>query len=83
MEDWAVVLNVGSHGFGELGPGKRLMGYPLRHPHFTRSMLVFTSPILNVDLDQGVVETANGVYQLGEASSEYKSWVNISKASAA
>jgi hypothetical protein len=83
MEDWAVVQDVSSHGLGELSPGNRLMGYALRHPHFTGSILVFTSPILSVDLDQGLVETANTMYRLGEANSEYKSWVNKHRAAAA
>lgn len=83
MEDWAIVQNVSSHGFGELSPGNRLMGYALRPPHFTRSMLVFTSPILSVDFDQGVVQTHNTVYRLGETNVEYKAWVNRRRASAA
>jgi len=83
IEDWAVVQSVNSQSFGELCPSNRLMGYALRHPHFTRSILVFTSPILDVDLDQGLVETANTVYRLGEANSEYKSWVNKRRAAAA
>ena len=83
MEDWGVVQNVSSHSFGELCPGNRLMGYALRHPHFTRSMLVFTSPIASVDLEQGLVETANTMYRLGEASNEYKSWANKRRPAAA
>ena len=83
MEDWAVVKKVSSHSFGDLCPGNRLMGYALRRPHFTRSMLVFTSPIVSVDLEQGLVETVNTAYRLGEANKEYKSWVNKRRPAAA
>ena len=83
IENWGVVQNVSSQSFVELHEGNRLMGNVLGHAHFPNSKLVFTSPIVQVDLDQGVVETCNTVYRLGEASEEYKSWEYKRRASAA
>jgi len=83
IEDWAVVQSITSHTFGELYPGNRLIEYAVRHPYFTKGMLVFTSPILSVDLDQGVGRNTQCRYRLGEASDEYKSWVNKRRTAAA
>jgi len=74
IERWAVVENVSSQSFEQLQPGKRLVGYVIGHERLTNAKLVYTSPIMNIDLTQGTVETRNTMYQLGEANSEYKSW---------
>jgi hypothetical protein len=44
---------------------------------------IFTSPIIDVDSDKRVVQTRNTVYQLGEASDEYKTWDSERKGAAA
>jgi len=49
----------------------------------SRKTLVYTSPILSVDFSQGVVETLNTTYRLGEPSDEYKSWFNKRRVTAA
>lgn len=74
IENWGVVKNVISQGFEELHPGNRLTGYVLGHTNLPNTKRIFTSPILSIDLSQGVVETLNTMYQLGETSDEYKSW---------
>lgn len=74
IENWGVVELVSSQTFEELHPGNRLVGYVLGHARLPNSKLVYTSPIVSVDLSEGMVETLNTVYRLGDASSEYKSW---------
>jgi len=74
IENWAVVQSVISETFKELRPGTRLRGYVIGHATLPNTKLVYTSPILNIDLSEGVVETHNTLYQLGHASDDYKSW---------
>jgi hypothetical protein len=74
IENWGVVQNVISQGFGELYPGNRLTGYVLGHTYLPNTKRIFTSPILRIDSSQGVVETLNTMYQLGQPSDEYNSW---------
>ena len=72
IENWAVVDSVIASGFEELRPGKHLMGNVLGHASVRNTKLVYTSRIVNVY--NGVVETLNTLYQLGEPSEEYKAW---------
>jgi len=72
IENWAVVESVISPSYEELQPGKHLMGNVLGHASLQNTKLIYTSRILNVY--QGVVETLNTLYQLGEPSEEYKDW---------
>jgi hypothetical protein len=83
IENWGVVQNVSSQGFEELLPGNRLVGNVLGHACLPNTKLVYTSPIISVDLNSGVIETHNTVYRLGEASREYRSWELKRKASVA
>ena len=83
IENWGVVQNVISQGFEELHPGNRLTRYVLGHTNLPYTKRIFTSPILSVDLSQGVVETLNTMYQLGETSDEYRSWNTKRRAAAA
>jgi hypothetical protein len=83
IENWGVVESVISYGFEELQPGNRLTGFVLGHANLPNTKLVFTSPILTVDLGEGVVETLNTMYKLGEANDEYKAWAHKRKASIA
>ena len=48
------------------------MGNVLGHASVRNTKLVYTSRIVNVY--NGVVETLNTLYQLGEPSEEYKAW---------
>jgi len=48
------------------------MGNVLGHASLRNTKLIYTSRIVNVY--NGVVETLNTLYQLGEPSDEYKSW---------
>lgn len=72
IENWAVVESVISPSYEELQPGRHLMGNVLGHASLQNTKLIYTSRILNVY--QGVVETLNTLYQLGEPSEEYKEW---------
>lgn len=83
IENWSVVQDVSSYSFQELQQGNRLMGYVVGHAHLPNAKVVYTSPIMSVDLTQGLVETRNTLYRLGEASPEYKTWEHKRRASAA
>ncbi|HTY85018.1 MAG TPA: hypothetical protein VMB19_12420 [Silvibacterium sp.] len=72
IENWAVVDSVLSSGYEALQPGKHLMGNVLGHASLRNTKLIYTSRIVNVY--NGVVETLNTLYQLGEPSEEYKTW---------
>jgi hypothetical protein len=74
LENWAVVDSVLSHSYQELRPGKHLTGTVLGLTNLPNTNFIFTSPIVGVDSDKGVVQTRNTVYQLGDASEEYKAW---------
>ncbi len=75
--------NVSSCGFEEVHPGNRLTGYVMGHAHLPNTKVVYTSPIVSIDLTQGFVETLNTMYRLGEANVEYKSWEHKRSASTA
>ncbi|QNI33821.1 hypothetical protein H7849_07870 [Alloacidobacterium dinghuense] len=75
IECWAVVENVTSQSFEALHPGNRLMGYALGHATLPNTKLIYTSPIVKIDLSQRLVETFNTIYRLGDPSEDYKSWV--------
>lgn len=83
IENWSVVQNVSFCSFQELQQGNRLMGYVEGHARLPNTKVVYTSPIMSVDLTQGLVETRNTLYRLGEASAEYKTWEHKRRASAA
>ena len=83
IEKWAVVKSVSSQGFEELRPGNRLVGYVSGHEQIANVQLVYTSPIVGIDLSQGTVETLNTMYRLGEANNDYMSWENKRRASTA
>ena len=81
IENWAVVDSVISPGFEELKPGKHLTGNVLGHASVRNTKFVYTSRIVNVY--NGIVETVNTLYQLGEPSEEYKAWRQRNSAEAA
>jgi hypothetical protein len=74
IENWAVVQSPIFRSYDELGPGKHLMGKVLGHANLPDMLLIYTSPIVSVDTNKGVIETLNTVYQLGKPSDDYKTW---------
>jgi hypothetical protein len=83
IENWAVLQSASSEVFEDLDLGNCLTGHVLGHANLPSTTIIYTSPIVSFDLSQGVVETRNTIYRLGEASDEYKSWERRRKASAA
>jgi hypothetical protein len=83
IESWEVVQSVTSPSYEELQPGKHLMGNVFGHTSLPKAKYIYTSPILRVDFNSGLVETLNTVYQLGEASDAYKTWEHEQKNKAA
>jgi len=69
--------------YGELQPGKHLMGKVVGHTALANGECVYTSPILRVDVNKGQVETRNTVYQLGKPTDGYRSWEQEHKVGAA
>jgi hypothetical protein len=67
IDDWAVVRSGAYVAYEELQ-----VGNVFGHERLPDAKSIFTSPIIRVDVSQGTVETRNTVYQLGEASEEYK-----------
>jgi hypothetical protein len=74
IQCWAVVEAAVSQRFAVLQVGNRRRGHILGLEHVPYMKLVHTSPIVHVDFAQGLVETCNTTYRLGEASEEYESW---------
>ncbi len=74
LEDWAVVPAPNSGSYQALRPGNFLVGRAFGHQRIEKGKFIFTSPIVRVDPQQGIVETKNTCYSLGEASHEYKVW---------
>ena len=73
IENWAVIQRGEDLRYKELQPGRRLMGSVFGQMSLLPK-LIYTTPILRVDMNKGVVETRNTLYQLGTASDSYKSW---------
>jgi|HubBroStandDraft_3_1064219.scaffolds.fasta_scaffold728651_1 hypothetical protein len=83
IEDWLVVEDLASESYRELQPGMHLMGYAFGHASHPNAKFIYTSSIVSVDTNSGLVETLNTTYQLGEANPGYKNWDWKRKASAA
>jgi hypothetical protein len=73
IENWAVVDNLIFHGFRKLEPGQRLTGYLMGHSDLPNGV-IYTAVIQSVDQANGLVETANSVYRLGQANEFYQQW---------
>ncbi len=73
IENWAVVDNLVFQGFRELEPGQRLTGTILATTDLPKGT-IYTSVIRSVDLDKGVVDTGNAVYQLGQVDDAWERW---------
>jgi hypothetical protein len=74
LEDWAVVPGPNSGSYQSLRPGNLLVGRAFGHQRIETGKFIFSSPIVRVDAQLGIVETRNTCYSLGEASQEYKAW---------
>jgi hypothetical protein len=83
IENWAVVQSVVFQSYELLQPGKHLMGNFVGHANLPDTLFIYTSSIVSVDRNMGVVETRNTRYQLGEASDEYKTWERERRAATA
>ncbi|MFP5228522.1 MAG: hypothetical protein ACLGXA_12930 [Acidobacteriota bacterium] len=73
VENWSVVGSVIYFGFRKLEPGARLTGDVIGHTNL-RNGTIYTSAILSIDVANGLVETHNSVYQLGEVNEDYARW---------
>ena len=73
IENWAVVDDLIFQGFRELKPGQRLTGTLLATTELPKG-IIYTAVIQSVDLDNGLVETGNTVYQLGQVDEEWEQW---------
>ncbi|MGA7522784.1 MAG: hypothetical protein WBW84_09885 [Acidobacteriaceae bacterium] len=73
IENWAVVDDLIFQGFQELAPGQRLTGTILATTDLPKG-IIYTAVIQSVDLDNGVVETQNTVYHLGQVDEEWERW---------
>lgn len=74
LENWAVVDSVLSRSYQDLELGKHLTGTVFGHANLPDANFIFTSSIVGIDSSKRVVETRNTMYQLGEASDDYKTW---------
>jgi hypothetical protein len=83
IENWRVVDCALSHGYEELQRGKHLMGNIFGHADVRNAQFIYSSVILSVDRDNGLVNTHNAVYKLGEPCAEYKNWISRRRPAAA
>jgi hypothetical protein len=74
LENWAVVRSAQYPSFEELQPGVHLMGNAMGHADRPDLSFIYTSSILNVDSVNGLVETSNTLYRLGQPHETYKAW---------
>ena len=74
IENWSVVNSVLFRGYRRLEPGARLTGDVMGHTNL-RNGSIYTSAILDVDLENGLVETHNSLYQLGAVCEDYARWL--------
>jgi hypothetical protein len=79
IENWSVVDSVIATGYQELAPGQRLTGSIVGHADLPNG-IIYTSAIVSVDRDTGVVETLNTLYQLGQIDAEYDHWLTWQRA---
>jgi hypothetical protein len=73
IENWSVVDNLIFHGFRKLEPGQRLTGYLMGHSDLPNGV-IYTSVIQRIDPANGLVETGNTVYRLGQVNEFYQQW---------
>jgi hypothetical protein len=73
IENWSVIDNLIFHGFRKLEPGQRLTGYLMGHSDLPNGV-IYTSVIQRVDVANGLVETGNTIYRLGQINEFYQHW---------
>ena len=83
IENWRVVDCALSHNYEELQRGKHLMGNIFGNPDVRNAQFIYSSVILGVDREHGLVNTHNAVYKLGAPCIEYKNWISRRRAAAA
>ena len=74
LENWAAVRSAHRPSFEELQPGVHLMGNAVGHLDLPGLSFIYTSVIVNVDDVNGLVETSNTLYRLGQPHEAYKAW---------
>ena len=74
IENWTVVRSARCPSFEELRPGFHMMGNVVGHANLPGQSFIFTSRILKVDNENGVVETSNTLYRLGQPDETYRAW---------
>jgi hypothetical protein len=74
LENWAAVRSVHSPSFEELQPGVHLMGTAIGHEDLPGLSFIYTSRVLSVDDPNGLVETSNTLYRLGQPHETYRAW---------
>jgi hypothetical protein len=72
IENWAVVKGGSRVAYQQLQPGNILTGKVYGHARLPDAKPIYTSPILNVDVPNLIVETRNTLYQLGQVSEDYR-----------
>jgi hypothetical protein len=82
LEGWAVVAGGNRGSYEILRPGNLLLGKAYGHQRIRTGMVIFTSPIVRVDLERNIAETRNTSYELGEANPEYVTWRRSHEAAA-
>jgi hypothetical protein len=74
LENWAAVRSAHSPSYEELQPGVHLMGNVMGHEDLTGPNFIYTSSVVHVDRANGLVETSNTLYRLGQPHETYKAW---------
>jgi len=74
LENWAAVRSAHRPSFEELQPGVHLMGNAVGHRDLPGLSFIYTSVIVDVDDVNGLVETSNTLYRLGQPHEAYKAW---------
>jgi hypothetical protein len=75
IENWAVVRSSQYPSFEELRTGVHLMGYATGHVNLPDLSFIYTSRVVSVDNLNGVVETSNTLYRLGQPDETYRAWL--------
>jgi hypothetical protein len=75
LENWAVVESANIATYESLRAGSLLVGKVSGHPRMGEGTFIFTSPIVRFDEKTKIAETRNTSYRLGQASREYKIWI--------
>jgi hypothetical protein len=83
LENWAVVESANIASYHALRAGSLLVGKVFSHPTIAEGKFIFSSPIVRFDEKTKVAETKNTSYCLGQASSDYRIWIEEQTGAAA